>query len=56
VWKAFYVERQRPRQRHCSGSTAMHLSRLHQALYFAEYALRPGEGERTKDRTTKPRP
>ena len=46
MWKAFYVERQRPRQIHWSANTAMHLSRHRKAIFFAERTLRPGEGAR----------
>jgi hypothetical protein len=48
--------RQRPRQRLWSANTAMHLSRRRNVLFFAEKTLRPGDGERSKDRKTKPRP
>ncbi|MFN9685601.1 MAG: hypothetical protein ACK583_10120 [Cyanobacteriota bacterium] len=30
-------------------NTAIHLSRLHQAIFYALNTLRPGDGERPKD-------
>jgi len=50
VWKAYFVVRQPPRQRHWSANTAIHLSRHRKPIFFAENALRPGDGERSKDR------
>jgi len=32
----------------------MHLSRLHQAIFFAERTLRPGDGERWIDSNHQP--
>ena len=31
-------------------NTAMHLSRRRNVIFFAEHTLRPGDGERSKDR------